>query len=184
MLGKRKIGIDIDGCIALMLPDILREAEERFNKVIQPEEVTRFNLVDNGMTRPEVEDIIYDWDVLSALPEIKFAREALEILWEDYEIHLVTARKEDSLLPTSAWVYEHKMKHDYLEISKSNKAKHSEENGINLFVEDRYKNALELAEVCDTVFLISKSYNEGREVPENVIRVDSWKQILGWIYAD
>ncbi len=182
MLGKPKIGIDIDGCIVEMSERIRSEGEKRFGVIYKPEDVTRFNLINNGFTRPQVEDIIFDWDVLETLEEIPFAREALDILWEDYEIHVVSARKKESLFPTMKWLKEHKISHDILELEHVDKSKYVVENKLVWFVEDRYKNAIEISEVCP-VYLINRTHND-RPTNGRITRVDNWTNILGSIYAD
>ena len=182
MLGKPKIGIDIDGCIAYMLGDILIEAKERFGIEIKQEEVVRFNLVDNGLTRPQVEEIIYDWDVIENLPEMPFAREAIEVLWEDYEIHVVSARKHDSTKPTKLWLQRHEIKYDVLALHHFDKAKYVQEKNLIWFIEDRYKNAIEISDHCH-VFMFDKPYND-RETNGNITRIHSWQEILGIIYED
>ena len=184
MKGKKRVGIDIDGCLAYMLGTIKSEAERMFGITFDLKDVKRFGLEYNGLSREQIQEIIHDWDILKGLPEIPFAKEALEILWEDHEIHLVTARREESLFPTMEWLRDHEMEHDHLGIGKDVKAKYVEEYGLEWFVEDRYKNALAVAEVCETVYLINKTYNEGRPVPDNVIRVNGWQEILGSIYED
>jgi len=184
MKGKPKIGIDIDGCIAYMLEGIRLEARKRFGIDFDLCDVKEFSLYPQGMTREQINDIILDPAFLMRLPRIYYAREALSILYRDYEIHLVSARREEVKRPTEDWVHVNYMYHDELKIGHDCKFRYAKKAGLKIFVEDRYRNAIKLAEYCDTVFMINKTYNLGRPVPENIIRVEGWHDILEYLYAD
>jgi uncharacterized HAD superfamily protein len=49
---------------------------------------------------------------------------------------------------------------------------------IKYFVEDDLRKAKKLSYICDFVFLINHPYNQDDNLPSNVIRVDSWREIL------
>lgn len=183
MIGKPRIGIDIDGVIVEMSEGIRREAEKRFGVIYNPEDVTKFKLTHVGLNRRQTSQIIGDWEFLLSLPEIPYAMEAIELLWEDYEIHLVTARWSNVEIPTKSWIQSHNIMYDYLVMGQDLKYRYAEEKGLLWFVEDRYRNAMSLAEVCPT-YLITQTYNMGRELHPNITRVNSWQELLGKIYAD
>jgi uncharacterized HAD superfamily protein len=54
----------------------------------------------------------------------------------------------------------------------------SRKKKIRFFVEDDHEKASKLAYICDIVFLIEHPYNKGKEVPDNVLRVQSWSRIF------
>lgn len=54
---------------------------------------------------------------------------------------------------------------------------YSKKYKIRYFVEDDLRNAERLSHICEYVFLINHTYNENPNLPYNVIRVDSWKEI-------
>ena len=184
MLGKPKIGIDIDGCIAYMLEPIKQEAKQRFGINFDLCDVHEFSLYPQGLTREQINNIILDHDFLMRLPRIYYAREALAMLYRDFEIHLVSARRKEVERPTEDWVHINYMYHDELKVGHDCKFAYAEKVGLPIFVEDRYRNALKLAEHCETVYMINKTYNLGRETPENIIRVEGWYDILEHLYAD
>lgn len=184
MKGKPKIGIDIDGCIAYMLDPIRLEAKKRFGINFDLCDVKEFSLYPQGMTREQINDIILDHAFLMRLPVIYYAREALSIIIKDFESHLVSARRSEVERPTEDWVHINYMAHDELKVGHDCKFGYAKKVGLPIFVEDRYRNALKLAEYCDTVYMINKTYNLGREVPENIIRVEGWHDILEHLYAD
>jgi len=49
---------------------------------------------------------------------------------------------------------------------------------IKYFVEDDLRKANKLSYICDIVFLINHPYNQSDDLPKNVIRVDSWNNLL------
>lgn len=52
---------------------------------------------------------------------------------------------------------------------------------IQYFVEDNTNNAIKLSHICEYVFLFDHLYNRTENLPYNVIRVSSWKEIFDWI---
>jgi len=53
----------------------------------------------------------------------------------------------------------------------------SQEQNIRIFVEDDLNKALKLADICELVFLLDQPYNQVTELPKNVIRVNSWREV-------
>jgi hypothetical protein len=69
---------------------------------------------------------------------------------------------------------------DYLSDPKAevkNRFYISRKKKIRFFVEDDSDKASKLAYVCDIVFLLKQPYNTSRDLPNNVIRVDSWEDL-------
>ena len=54
---------------------------------------------------------------------------------------------------------------------------------IKLFIEDQLTNANTLAQVCERVFLVNRTYNQGR-VPPAVQRVSSVKEAVSLLIAN
>ena len=184
MKGKPRIGIDIDGCIAYILDAIRLEAKYRFDINFDLCDIKVFNLKSQGMTRKQIVNIIEDWEVLRSLPTIYYAYEALNKLYEDFEVHLVSARNEVVEQPTKEWLYYNHLPYDYLMVGHDCKYDYAKKTALLIFVEDRYRNALKLAEYCNIIYLVNKTYNLGRPVPENIVRVEGWHDILEHLYAN
>lgn len=182
MKGKPRVGIDIDGCIVYMLDAIRLEAKHRFGISFNLCDVKEFSLKSQGMNREQIVDIIEDWEVLRGLPHIYYAYEALTRIHDDFEIHLVSARNGTVEQPTKEWLYYNHIPYDYLMVGHDCKYDYAKKTALSVFVEDRYRNALKLAEYCDTVYMINKTYNLGRPIPENIIRVEGWHGILEDLY--
>lgn len=185
MLEKPKLGIDIDGVLVYMLKRLRDEIDKRHGVYFELSEVTRFGLEKLfGLERKKVVEVITDWDFLRGLPEVPFSKEALDILHNDYELHLVTARGNGVLEPTVEWLVEHDYRYDHIAVGWDNKSEYVRKHNLFWFIEDRYRNAVDISKYCEKVFLVNRTYNSGREVPENVIRVNTWHDLLGYFYAD
>lgn len=91
---------------------------------------------------------------------------------------------------TKAWLVEHGFKYDRLVIEKGgedaadpsshvlNRFYASRIVPIRYFVEDDLTKAKKLAFICDVVFLIDHPYNQTDELPNNIVRVQSWDELL------
>jgi uncharacterized HAD superfamily protein len=69
---------------------------------------------------------------------------------------------------------------DYLSDPKAdvkNRFYISRKKNMRFFVEDDAEKASKLAYVCDIVFLLKQPYNTSKDLPSNVIRVDSWEDL-------
>ena len=90
---------------------------------------------------------------------------------------------------TIHWLDSNKIQYDKLVIEKGseevsdprgefrNRFYISRKRKLRFFVEDDHRNAVKLAYICDIVFLINQPYNQSKNLPSNVIRVDSWNDI-------
>lgn len=57
------------------------------------------------------------------------------------------------------------------------KSKYIQQENIDIYFEDRYKYCLDISNYCK-VFMISKPWNLGRELNSNIIRLDSWNELI------
>jgi len=66
--------------------------------------------------------------------------------------------------------------------ARKDRADVSRERRVRFFVEDSLRNATELADICERVFLLNHPYNQspsdGEALPGNLVRVSSWDEIL------
>jgi len=117
--------------------------------------------------------------------EIKPYDEALVPLYGYYDktkkpLYFVTARHRSNEKVTRTWL------NKYIDVpfdvavgvGCTHKAGHLIKRGYNAFVDDRYKTAIHLSERIDKVFLFNRPWNQGREVPNNVKRIDYLGELL------
>lgn len=53
----------------------------------------------------------------------------------------------------------------------------SRKRKLRFFIEDDAEKAVKLSYICDIVFLMDQPYNRDRELPSNILRMDSWDDI-------
>jgi uncharacterized HAD superfamily protein len=125
--------------------------------------------------------------LLEQLNPVKGAVDGLKKLIEmGFDLHLVTARPQIIEEETRKWLSVH-FKDIYLPIhfthpgtGNSHHLKKSEickEIGAEILIDDHMENALDCAENGIKVFLMDAPWNQTEDLPPNVVRVKSWKDI-------
>lgn len=177
------ICIDIDGTVTEPYY-WLGFANQYFNKNVKPKEVTQYEIEGIlGVTREDYERF-YDiyGEAMHRESAIRTgAFEAISRLYGGNNIHFVTARQERMRNVSLEWLKGYKIPMNSISFlgshDKINKAK---ELSSDIFVEDRYENAISLSQAGFEVLLIDCSYNKGI-LPDNVKRVRNWYQIFNII---
>lgn len=171
--------IDIDGTITKP-NDWLKRANAYFGKNVAPEDVTVYEVHKVlGIERQEFEAFyqrygkLIHWEA-----EIrKGVREFLDRMALDHQIHIVTAREERMRDITEKWLGAHGIPMDSLALlGNPNKVWKARQLESDLFIEDSYSNAIQLAEAGFEVLLLNCTYNQGI-LPGNVSRVSGWHEI-------
>jgi len=94
---------------------------------------------------------------------------------------------------TRCWLSENGIEYDKLIIERGsedvsdpqgefrNRFYISRKQKLRFFAEDDAEKASKLAYICDIVFLLKQPYNEDKDIPGNVVRVNTWEDIYKWI---
>jgi len=176
---KLNICIDIDGTVTEPYY-WLERANLYFGTQIKPEDVTSYEI--NKILGVEEDDYSEFYDLYGKLlhkeSEARFgASEIIKRLYQNHNIHFVTAREEKMTETSKEWLARHEMPLDTLtHLGHPNKVEKAAELSSDLFIEDSYSNAIQLAQAGFDVLLIDCSYNKG-PLPLNVLRVKNWFQI-------
>jgi len=182
-----KIGIDLDGVLSNNVGQIIIEAKRLFNIDITPKQITEFALENcTPLTTDQVIQMFNDSTVFKDMIPIEGAIEATRKLLHAktdyfnyiYHVDVVTDRPLQFYELTNEWLLKNGFHWNgtYL-VKAKDKPLFVKDKGIEIFIEDRYETAIKLAEVCKTVYLFDRTYNQG-ELPENVIRINNWNEIL------
>jgi len=90
---------------------------------------------------------------------------------------------------TAEWLNKEDIDYDHLVVERGNvhladprtKSRNrftlSERKEIRIFVEDDLFKAKKLANICELVYLFDQPYNQGNDLPNNIVRVSSWDEI-------
>lgn len=176
------ICIDIDGTITEPYY-WLERANQYFNTKVKPKDVTTYEIEEIlGVPRSEYDSFYMKFgEQIHRETLIRFgAKEVITKLHIDHQIHFVTARAEKMREVSFNWLVKHQVPlHSITLLGSHDKVNQARLLEADLFIEDRYENALQLAEAGFEVVLVDCTYNKG-PLPENVTRLKSWYQIYKW----
>lgn len=182
---KLNLCIDIDGTVTTPYY-WLRYANEYFNKNLKPEDVVEYEIHNVlGVDREEYTKF-YDsfGEELHDKAKLRSrARRILNKLSEQHSIYYVTARDKRMTDITHSWIVKRRLPSDGIHILGSHyKVDKARELNCDIFIEDRYENALQLSQAGFKVLLIDCNYNR-MSIPDDITRVKDWDEIYSEIIA-
>jgi len=106
------------------------------------------------------------------------AETVLRNWYENHQLIYISAREEDDRNVTLEWFSRNRIPYHQIDlIGSHNKLEAAKKWKVDLFIEDRLENALELSEeLCIPVFLFDTPYNRAA-LPKLVYRVFTWEEI-------
>ena len=173
------IGIDIDGTITdpFYWLDL---ANQYFGTAVRPEEITIYEIGEVlGLKREEYMKFYEDCkeEIHRKAGVREGAKEKLHQIFRQHEAYYITARDESLYDMTHEWFEKHELPGENLfTLGTHFKVEKAKELGCDVFIEDRYENAVELAEEGIKVLLMDCSYNQEPLSP-NMIRVKDWEEV-------
>lgn len=176
---KLNVCIDIDGTITEPYY-WLESANEYFGKNIKPSEVTKYDI--HEVLNVPREDYLKFYELHGKQMHIESeprqdAKRILSKLNQLHNISYVTARDTKLKEITTEWFDIHGLPQAQLYLLGTHyKVDKAKELNCDIFIEDRYENAIQLAIAGFKVLLIDCYYNRKPLIP-GVIRVFNWKDI-------
>lgn len=176
---KLNLCIDIDGTVTEPYY-WLERANRYFDRQLEPEDITAYEI--HRMLDIGEDDYSEFYELYGKLlhkeSKARFgASEMIQQLYQQHNIHFVTAREEKMRETSVEWLARHQMPMDSISLLGSHyKVEKARELKSDLFIEDCYSNALLLAGAGFDVLLIDCTYNKG-PLPQNVTRVKNWLEI-------
>lgn len=178
-MNKLNICIDIDGTITEPYY-WLEDANKYFNTNVKPEEVTKYEVHEVlGVTN---EEYMMFYKVFKEKLHLNAEARAHagKILWDLYNkhnIYYVTAREKELRDTTEKWFSINNLPQAGLYLLGSHhKVNKAIDLKCDIFLEDRYENALELASVGFHVLLVDTDYNR-KPLIQGIKRVYNWMDI-------
>ena len=173
-----KIAFDIDGCIN----DYLKHLTELLIKEYNIENVNQntYNILEQiGISTLEEQKAFYKkhQSYFESKKPRKDSVEIINLLKEENDIFIITARNYDESIWTQNWLNKNGIKYDELLINTENKIGACKWKKIDVIVEDNPYNAVCLAEEGIKVLLFDNPYNQNI-VHKNIKRCYSWNQIF------
>ena len=175
----RKIGLDFDGVIADSLPLFIEFLNQQTGKDFKLEDIKVFNPVPVYCTKSNYFEILENFNHYRGsnimLKPLHYSNKYLGRLWPYNELHIVTCRSAD-FAGDAHWLNELHTKYDSLTYVE-NKAEHLKTNSVDIFVEDCLEQAIQIATVVPTVYLMDAPHNQISSLPPNITRVKDWTDL-------
>lgn len=170
-----RIGIDMDGVIVDTINYVASELSKYLNREVQPDEVAH-NL---GEMQNIMQIFIEHGErLLCSLAPIDLAVDSINSIALDHDVYIISARFHIHYDSTLQWLKKYGINVDKVIFTEGkSKSNICIENGIDVFIEDSVKNALELADKGIRVILYSTEYNSSIQ-REDINRCDNWKCIV------
>src|ERR1043166_5530311 len=173
------IGLDIDGVLADFLPPFLKLLEKRVgNGPIDPLSIIDPSFISHPLISQELiaecmVEVSYNarfWEDLAPLPTSKQWQE-LENLSQKQKLVFVTHRYERDTYSiqqlTCDWLRKHGVTKPVVYFTQSYKSELVRELKLELFVDDRHENCLDIAENTNAVVMMPhRSYNNSFRHPK------------------
>lgn len=181
-------GIDIDGVLAKYPEHFLDFINREVGTDLKVEDLDDYNIYE-ALDMPKeltkkLKDKFRQTGEKRFIPVFDKAKDFLKTIKENgYHIVLLSARPYKKykriFADTKEWLEKNELVHDAIlwDEDKCNRLiREFGDDSVKFFVEDNLENANDVSETTK-VYLIDRSYNQG-EINKNVIRVDSYEQIL------
>lgn len=182
---RHRFGIDIDGtvtCPTSLLPHL----NEAFKSELTLEDIKEYDL--SAALPHATQEEVYTWfrsmesKIYTTSPVSEHAKTILNEWKKHFELYYISARGENVLDVTYDWFKQHAISYDHIElIGTHKKIEAAKKHEVDLFLEDKHDNAVEISEELDIpVILFDTPYNR-EPVPKNVIRVYNWLEADEWV---
>ncbi|WYP27958.1 hypothetical protein NSQ54_07680 [Alkalihalobacillus sp. FSL W8-0930] len=183
-LNTIRIGLDIDGTVtdpAAFVPAL----NQSFGKNLTLDDLTSYDLTGVlGITRDEFTTWMKtnEATIYANVKMAEHAKVVLEKWQQSFELYYVTARGSYLEEVTRAWFESNSVPNHHIELlGQHNKIDSVTEHQLDLFLEDKHDNAVDIATHCGIpVLLLDTPYNQGHD-PEGVIRVKDWLSAEHWV---
>ena len=170
-----RIGIDMDGVIIDTINYVASELSQLLNRDVKPDEVAHnLGKIDNIAQIFEK----HGERLLCSLAPIELAADSINSIAREHEVFIISARFHIHYDSTLQWLKKHGINVEKVIFTEGKgKSNICIENGIDVFIEDSAKNALELADHGIKVILYSTEYNSSIQ-REDIVRCNNWSSIL------
>ncbi|WP_442594965.1 hypothetical protein [Neobacillus sp. D3-1R] len=181
---RKRFGIDIDGtvtCPSSLIPFL----NEAFQLNITLEDIKEYDLSPLvNVTKEELAQWFTDNEpVMYEKSPIATGAKKVLIDWaKDSELYFISARGSHLLEVTENWFKQHELLFHHIElIGSHDKIATAQKYNIDIFLEDKHDNAVEIAKQCHIpVLLFDTPYNRD-PIPSGVVRVKNWNEADEWV---
>lgn len=187
------LGLDMDDILAEFVDGFLQFHNDLYGTTVRKKEMFTYHFEDVvGITKDQIEERLlqfYTTDYFQNIKPVSGAEKGIDELAQSHELAVITARPYIIRLETERWLNQYfsncfasiDLTNQFQYRDQGNKRKKSEvgkERGIQMMVEDNPKHADDCASQGIPVLLLDYPWNQTVELPENIKRVHSWREIV------
>jgi uncharacterized protein len=177
-------GIDIDGTVTSP-SSIVPLMNESFGRNLRYEDCLEYNLANVYQITDEEFAGWLDQNGERLYDEAPVHGTADQILrgwYQEHKLIFISARENRHLDVTLNWFSRYQIPYHEVDlIGSHDKLSSARSWGVDLFLEDRLENALQLSEALEIpVFLFDTPYNQGT-LPDLIHRVNTWEEVEGLV---
>ena len=183
------IAIDIDDVLVDFINCLLEYHNKTYNTSLTKEKIHTYRFWEIwGGNREESIKKIRDFketDIYGNIRPFSKAIESMNLLKENHKLVIVTSRS--TIEETKIWINKHFPNifdniyfsyNYYTKEGSKTKSEICKELNVDILIEDSLDYARECSDKGIKVFLFDAPWNQCEELPENIIRVKDWNEIL------
>ena len=176
---KKRIGIDLDGVVSDIGPDLAKVLSKINKKIISPYEIISYKLDYFGLPSYEIKKVL-NKDFYMNLKPIKGASQTICCLYDENYIEFITSRPKDLMPDTLYWLISNGFLFDNL-VNAKNKVIPMKEHNLDFLIDDCFEKCNQLAKAGLDSFLFEQPWNKYYKRDElglkHIKRVKNWKDI-------
>lgn len=187
------IAVDADEILAGFIDHFLVHYNSKYQTSVSKDKIYSFKLDPIFNTTEDIflkrMDEFYESGEVLRIKPVKGALQGVDqLLKKEYFLEIITARPALYAEATKEWVNKHfpkRFKQIHFAFNPHNKnsenitkAQVCKKIGAKVLIDDNIDNALDCAKNGITVYLMDAPWNQAEDLPKNVIRVKSWKEII------
>lgn len=185
----KKIGLDFDDVIIDFCPALIHEHNKEHGTSYKIKDMVHFEFEKlwGGTQKDTVDRIVMMYDAPEHInfPPVAGVVESLAVLKEKYQLVIITGRPDISRKSMEMWLDKYLpgiFKDIYFTNQFHGEQKYSKADfcsmyNVDLFVDDYLPTVLDVANNGIRAILFDAPWNQN-ELPDNVVRVKSWKDIM------
>ncbi|MFA5934923.1 MAG: hypothetical protein WC827_03510 [Candidatus Paceibacterota bacterium] len=186
-----KIAIDIDEVLGSFMPNFIKFYNDKYKTNLTMDELPSYYLYNFlDVTKDDITQRLHDFyktNYFKDIKPIKDAQDSVKKLKENNELFIITSRQNDIMEETERWVKENfpnTFSRIYFtnNLAKTGEVKTKKEFcdllNVDVLIEDSFEYCLECISPNRKIFLLDYSWNRNCNLPKEITRVYSWKEIM------
>lgn len=189
------VATDIDEVLADFTSAFCEYHNDKYNTSLKRKDFFSYKFTDvYKITRDDVNERLLDFfktDYFKNIKPIEGAYESIQKIRENHGVIIITSRPHVIADDTNEWIVKHfpgcfsKIYYSYqpnFSCGKFNKYEICKDKGVELFIDDQLKYGINAAKAGIKTLLYDCPWNQEQELPENLIRVKNWQEIVKEVY--